>query len=78
MLTQSTENLLNAYEPALIKKKVIYKFYAQKMFGFYLSPQEEKKYYISPDMNMQRTSLSTFEQSSLPTRINCLFGKSKR
>lgn len=38
MLTQSTENLLNAYEPALIKKKVIYKFYAQKMFGFYLSP----------------------------------------
>lgn len=29
---------MNAYEPALIKKKVIYKFYTQKMFGFYLSP----------------------------------------
>lgn len=34
MQIQSTENLLNAYELVLIKKKDIYKFCAQKGFEF--------------------------------------------
>lgn len=34
MQIQSTENLLNAYELALIKKKDTYKFCTQKVFEF--------------------------------------------
>lgn len=65
---QSTENLLNAYEPTTVQKGSDSQILSTKIFNFQLCPL--KKNYVPQDLNMQRTSPSTFEWSSLPTRAN--------